>query len=78
MSGSERLDTAATVFERLMATQNGSGSLLSHISGRAIERSDVLAQALRIGALLRGVDKLLTKALGIRLRFDELQSGPVR
>jgi hypothetical protein len=52
--GGDQWDGAAAVFERLMTSQDDVGSLPSQVSGEAIERSDVLAQALRIGALLRG------------------------
>ena len=58
MCGGDQWDAAAAVFERLMASQDESGSLPSHLWGDAIERSDVLAQALRIGALLRGRGRL--------------------
>jgi hypothetical protein len=67
IGGAERLDTAATVFERLMAAQDHAGSLPSQLSGEAIERSDVLAQALRLGMLLRRHGRLQEQGWSHRL-----------
>jgi hypothetical protein len=58
MNGEEPLDRAEAVFERLMQAQDGAGWLPDHLSGATVQRSDVLSQALRLGALLRASGRL--------------------
>jgi hypothetical protein len=53
----ERLDEVALAFTRLMEVQSTDGTLPETISG-GIVRSDVLAQALRVGLLIRGRGRL--------------------
>jgi hypothetical protein len=67
MAVTEPLDRLETVFRRLMQTQHEDGSLPAETSGGTAIRSDVLAQALRVGALLRSAGQLPGRAWTARL-----------
>ena len=54
----QSLDSVEQIYRRLLALQTADGSLPALVDGSGGVRSDVLAQALRIGALLRGADRL--------------------
>jgi hypothetical protein len=67
MDGAEPLDRVQAEFERLMEAQDDSGSLPDRLCDATVQRSDVLAQALRIGALLRSAGRLEGEGWGSRL-----------
>jgi hypothetical protein len=67
MNGENPLDRAEAAFERLMQTQDSAGSLPDRFVGGTVHRSDVLSQALRIGALLRASGRLQGRAWAHRL-----------
>ena len=48
-----RADAIATLLTRCLALQNADGSLPESDSGSTLKRSDIIAQALRVGLLLR-------------------------
>ena len=48
-----RADAVAALLARCLALQNADGSLPESESGSALARSDIIAQALRVGLLLR-------------------------
>jgi hypothetical protein len=48
-----RADAIATLLTRCLALQNADGSLPESESGSKLKRSDIIAQALRVGLLLR-------------------------
>ncbi len=62
----DSLDQAALAFTRLMQLQSADGTLTEMVDGGVV-RSDVLAQALRIGLLLRGRGYLAGPDWGDRL-----------
>jgi hypothetical protein len=67
MRPAEPLDRLEAIFRRLMQTQQEDGSLPAEVSGGTALRSDVLAQALRVGALLRNAGLLAGRAWITRL-----------
>jgi hypothetical protein len=58
MDAAEPLDRVEAEFERLMQAQQSNGWLPDRFFDATVQRSDVLAQALRIGALLRASGRL--------------------
>ena len=76
-TGSEPgLEVVERAFERLAALQAPDGSLPAAVTGSATVRSDVLAQALRVGALLRAAGRLQDESWAPRL--DALASALLR
>lgn len=67
MNGAESLDRAEAAFQRLMDAQDGAGWLPDRLAGATVQRSDVLSQALRMGALLRASGRLRGAAWASRL-----------
>jgi hypothetical protein len=73
----QTLDVVERIYERLLRLQAADGSLPgAAVSGAGEVRADVLAQALRVGALLRGARRLNGDQRGRRL--DELATALLR